>query len=65
MPPLFHRGGGSSITPLVYVMLETEGSLYTHGDPSVIRPVLANDTSPKGEDKIKGRLEVRVCPQSR
>jgi hypothetical protein len=31
---------------LVYVMLETEGSLYVYDDPSVIRQHRADATSP-------------------
>ncbi len=49
--PAEGRGGGSSITPLVFVMRETEGLLYTHGDPSVISQHRANATSPTSQGR--------------
>jgi hypothetical protein len=57
MPPLFHRGGGSSVTPLVYVTLEPEGSPLTHSDPSVISQNRADDTSPTTQGRQKQSLE--------
>ncbi len=49
-----YRGGGSRITPLVFVTRETEGSPRTNSDPSVFRQDRADATSPTSGRGGKG-----------